>query len=432
MIDLRLLRDEPDRFRRGAQLKRYDPAVVDAALDADRRRVEAQREHDRLRAEQNAAGKDVGKLKGDEKQAAIAALADLKERVRAEDERQKLAQIELDAALAVIPLPPDDDVPVGRDETDNVIVRHVGTPRSFDFEPKSHIDLAASLNLADFEAGVGLAGSRSYVLLGAGAMLHQAVLRLALDMMTNEHGFTAATVPVIVREAALVGTGFFPAGRDAVYPIEGEDLFLVGTGEVGLTGLYMNRTLDESQLPIRLATTSTCFRREAGTYGKDAAGFYRVHQFDKVEQVVICRADVEESKRWHHTMLGYAEGLLQKLELPYRAVQCCTGDLGVKNASMIDLETFMPSRMKGNDPATAYGETHSASRLYDFQSRRLNLRYKDADGKIQFCHTLNNTVAASPRLLIPILENHQNADGSVTVPSALRPYMNGMERIEAA
>jgi seryl-tRNA synthetase len=187
--------------------------------------------------------------------------------------------------------------------------------------------------------------------------------------------------------------------------------------------------LAEADLPLKLTAVSTCFRREAGTYGKDTAGLYRVHQFDKCEQVVVCRNDVEESKRWHREMLGYSEELLKRLKLPYRVIQCCTGDIGVKNASMMDIETWMPSREQPGKPDTGYGETHSASRLYEFQARRLNLRYKDKDGKTRFCHTLNNTVVASPRILIPVLENYQNADGSVTIPEVLRPYMGGRERI---
>jgi seryl-tRNA synthetase len=249
--------------------------------------------------------------------------------------------------------------------------------------------------------------------------------------MVHEHDFTAMVVPILVREPALVGTGFFPAGRDAVYHVDpgADEVFLTGTGEVGLTAYHMNEVLDEADLPLKYTTISTCFRREAGTYGKDTAGLYRVHQFDKCEQVVICRSDVEESKRWHREMLGYAEQILQRLKLPYRVIQCCTGDIGVKNASMMDVETWMPSRAQPGDSESGYGETHSASRLYEFQSRRLNLRYKGADGKIRFCHTLNNTVVASPRILIPILENYQNADGSVTVPEILRPFLNGRERI---
>jgi seryl-tRNA synthetase len=247
-------------------------------------------------------------------------------------------------------------------------------------------------------------------------------------MMVHENGFEPMVVPVLVRASAMRGTGFFPAGREQAYRVgelteTGDDeLFLTGTGEVGLTAFHMGEILSERDLPRKMTTWSTCFRREAGTYGKDTAGLYRVHQFDKVEQVVLCAADKDESKRWQKTMLSYSEEILKRLELPYRLMQCCTGDLGPKNASMIDVEAWMPSRQ-------AYSETHSASRLYDFQARRCNIRYKTADGKVQFVHTLNNTVIATPRILIPILENHQNADGSVTIPAALRGYMGGMEQI---
>jgi seryl-tRNA synthetase len=277
------------------------------------------------------------------------------------------------------------------------------------------------------------------VLTGDGMRLHQSVLRFALDFITNQHGFSPMSVPVIVREECMVGTGFFPAGREQAYQIEeskresgGKDLFLTGTGEVGLMGLHQDEILDADSLPLKYCTVSTCFRREAGAAGKDTAGLYRIHQFDKVEQVVICRADEQESRGWHKKMIAIVEELLQKLELPYRLLQCCTGDLGVKNADMVDIESWMSGRgAPGSDgsPTGAYGETHSASRLYDFQCRRLNMRYKDAEGQSVFCHSLNNTVLASPRILIPILEMYQNADGTVTVPAALRPYMTGHERI---
>ena len=255
-------------------------------------------------------------------------------------------------------------------------------------------------------------------------------------MMTHQHGFTAMNVPVLVRESAMRGTGFFPGGREQAYRVgevgelAEEERFLTGTAEVGLTAFHMDEVLDEADLPKKYTAFSTCFRREAGTYGKDTAGIYRVHQFDKCEQVVICRNDIAESQRWHQMMLGYSEQLLQMLKLPYRVIHCCTGDIGIKNAAMFDVETWMPSRFDGKNPASGYGETHSASRLYDFQARRLNLRYKDKEGKIRFCHTLNNTVVASPRILIPILENYQTPDGGVTIPDALRPYLNGRERIE--
>ena len=428
MIDLKDLRENPDRYRRGVQRKHMD-VDVDALLKLDEQRREQQQAFETLRAEQNVASKAIGKASPDERPAKIAAVGELKAQVQAADEKAKALTAEVDALALHVPQPPDDDVPDGVGEQDNVVVEYVGQRRDFGFEPKSHIELCESLGLADFKAGVKLAGSRMYVLKGAGALLHNAVTRMAMDMMTGEHGFTAAYVPVIVREETLVGTGFFPSHREAVYHIPDDDLFLVGTGEVGLTGLHMNEVLREEDLPLKYVTTSTCFRREAGTYGKDTAGFYRVHQFDKVEQVVLCKNDEAESRRWHKTMLGYAETMLQRLDIPYRKLQCCAGDLGPKNADMIDLESYMPSRQQGDDPETAYGETHSASRLYDYQARRLNVRYKTADGQTKFVHTLNNTVIANPRILIPILENHQNADGSVTVPEALRPYMNGLDVI---
>jgi seryl-tRNA synthetase len=271
---------------------------------------------------------------------------------------------------------------------------------------------------------VKLAGSRSYFLTGMGTLLHLGVLRLAFDMMV-ERGFLPMTVPVLVREEAMTGTGYFPIGREQAYTMSDDQppTFLVGTAEVSLTAYHMNETLDERILPRKYVALSSCFRREAGTHGKDTAGLYRVHQFDKVEQVVICRNDPAESKRWHYAILEHAEAVLQRLNLPHRVVSVCTGDLGQGQAAKFDIETWMPSR-------ASYGETHSASRFYEFQARRLNMKYRDEEGHVRLCHTLNNTVIASPRILIPILENYQNADGSVTIPHVLRPYVGGQERIE--
>ena len=432
MIDIRDLRENPDKYRRGAQLKGVS-VDIDAILQLDADRLAAQQSFEKLRADQNQASQQIGKLKNPaEKQKAIAAIAALKHSVKEAEDRAKTLDAELTPLLLRVPQPPDEDVPVGKDATDNVVIRHWGEKRVFDFKPRSHIELLEMHDLADFKAGVNIAGSRSYFLKGLGAELHSAVLRFALDMMTREHGFTSMTVPVLVREAAMRGTGFFPAGKDQTYHVDPgseNELFLTGTAEVSLTAYHIDEILDEKALPKKYTAVSTCFRREAGTYGKDTAGLYRVHQFDKCEQVVICRNDVEESKRWHMEMLGYSETLLQRLSIPYRVIHCCTGDIGVKNASMYDIESWMPSRYDGKTDATGYGETHSASRLYEFQARRLNLRYKDTDGKIRFCHTLNNTVVASPRILIPILENHQNADGSITIPEPLRLYLGGRQRI---
>ena len=432
MIDLKDLRERPEVYRRGAELKRV-PVEIDKLLDLDRARVDAMRMFESARAEQNDASKLIGKTKDpSEKKELIATMSEVKARAKEAEEQAKRAESAIMPLLLQIPQPPDDDVPIGKDAADNVVARVVGEPRRFEFKAKSHIELGQSLKIIDFEAGVRLAGSRSYFLKGVGAELHQAVLRMAMELLTREHGFTAMTVPVLVREVAMRGTGFFPAGREQTYAVDAggaddkdteNELFLTGTAEVGLTAYHFDQILDEEDLPKKYTAISTCFRKEAGTYGKDTAGLYRVHQFDKCEQVVICRNDVAESRRWHEAMMGYSEELLTRLKLPYRIIQCCTGDIGVKNAAMFDLETWMPSR---ND----YGETHSASRLYEFQARRLNLRYKDKSGKTRFCHTLNNTVAASPRILIPILENYQNEDGSVTVPDALRPYLGGREKID--
>ena len=431
MVDLKDLRENPEKYRRGAELKgaRVD---IDAILRADEQARSAQRQFEQFRAEQNEASKSISQTKdASEKQAKIARVGELKAQVKTSEEQWKAATADLDKLLLQVPQPPDDDVPVGKDASENVVLYRWGQPRKFDFKPKTHIELGEALGILDFAAGVRLSGTRSYFLKGAGAQLHSAALRLAMDLMVNEKGFTPMSVPVLVRDEAMRGTGFFPAGREQTYHVAEDDLFLTGTGEVGLTAYHMGETLDEKDLPRKYTTVSTCFRREAGTYGKDTAGLYRVHQFDKCEQVVICKNDVAESKRWHQEMLSYSEEVLKRLNLPYRVIQCCTGDLGVKNASMMDVETWMPSRQNPKDPDSGYGETHSASRLYEFQARRLNLRYKGADGKLRFCHTLNNTVAASPRILIPILENYQNADGSVTIPEALRPYMNGKDRIVA-
>jgi seryl-tRNA synthetase len=462
MIDIKALRENPEKFKEGCRRKNFK-IDIDHVLTLDGRRRALQSERERLRAEQGKVEKElgpqIGKLAGALKKAADegeraklqAELDDLKikpaafkaEITRLDAEITQL-EPEIRELVLAIPLPPDDDVPVGKDAADNVEISRWNPPgfdtgRSFEenrgFKPKSHIELVRDLGLADFERGVKLAGTRSYILSGDGMRLHQAVLRFAVDFMVEQQGFTPMSVPVIVREEAMVGTGFFPAGREQAYLVEeskrggGYDLYLTGTGEVGLMGIHQDEILEEAKLPLKYLTVSTCFRREAGAAGKDTAGLYRIHQFDKVEQVVICRADASESRRWHKTMIGYVEQILRALGIPYRLLQCCTGDLGPKNADMVDIESWMPGRGQGGE----YGETHSASRLYDYQCRRLNMRYRPGGeagkGETTFCHSLNNTVLASPRFLIPLLEIHQNADGSVTIPEPLRKYMGGRERV---
>ena len=463
MIDLKALRQDPARFVAGARDKNIDVDVERlVALDEQLRTLRHDQEGRRAEQKQlsKAVGPEIGRRKGELKKASD----DDREKLEAEISELEAKPLalktdiqRLDNAIAAIepefrelllktPLPADPDVPKGATADDNVEIRR-WNPAWFDpaksfaenkgFAPRSHIDLMLEHGMVDFERAVKMAGTRHYVLTGDGMRLHQAALRCAFDLITNEHGFRPSSVPVIVREECMVGTAFFPSGRDQAYHIEeskrgsGHDLFLTGTGEVGLMGLYADEILDADDLPIQLATVSTCFRREAGAAGKETAGLYRIHQFDKVEQVVICRADEAESRAWHERMIGIVEELLQRLELPYRLLQCCTGDLGPKNADQIDVECWMPSRGEdGPDgiPSGVYGETHSASRLYDYQCRRLNMRYR-ADGKTVFCHSLNNTVLASPRVLIPIVEMYQNADGTITVPEVLRPYMGGMVTI---
>ena len=366
MIDLKHLREAPDHYREGCRKKNIH-ADIDRilALDAERRSLQSRA--DALKAEQNRIAKEtgpqIGKLQGAIKSAApadkprlegeLAELkarpARLKEEITALDAQVATLDPELNALLLAVPLPPDADVPVGTSSDDNIQLRVWNPPArdglpAFDaskpfesqrgFKPKSHLELIRDLHLVDFERGVKIAGSRSYVLTGDGMRLHNAVLQFAFDFITRRHGFRATSVPVVVREETMVGTGFFPAGREQAYHIEesrrgsSHDLFLTGTGEVGLMAIHMDEILDESQLPLKYATVSTCFRREAGAAGKDTAGLYRIHQFDKVEQVVICRADEQESRRWHKEMIGIVEQLLQTLGLPYRLLQCCTGDLG--------------------------------------------------------------------------------------------------------
>ncbi len=478
MIDLKALRNDPERFKDGCRKKNSD-VDIDLLLRLDTQRRDLMSRAETLRGEQKKLAKEsgpkIGQLSGRLKsaqgddRAALeaeisqlkAAPAKLKERIAALEVQLNEVTPQLESILLRVPLPPDPDVPVGASSDDNVELRR-WAPEGWDweksfeqnrgFKPKTHIELCADLGLADFPRGVKLAGSRSYILTGMGMRLHQAVLRYALDFMVDRNGFTPMSVPVLVREEAMVGTGFFPGGRDQAYHIEetsrggGADMFLTGTGEVGLMGLHQNEILDEGDLPLRYVTVSTCFRREAGAAGKDTAGLYRIHQFDKVEQVVICRADEQESRDWHQKMLGYVEDFVQSLGLPYRLLQCCTGDLGAKNADMIDIECWMPGRSAlradapddsptapNTPPAGEFGETHSASRLYDYQCRRLNMRTRPGGaggkGETVFCHSLNNTVAASPRILIPILEIFQNKDGSVSVPEVLRPYLGGLDRI---
>jgi len=427
MIDIKLIRDDPELVKKAARDKNMT-VDIDRILEVDRRRRALETEWNDLRYQQNQTGERIAKAPKEEKAALSKAMGQLKNRLKEIDAEREKIDADLRELMLLVPQIPDPAAPIGRDASGNIEVRRVGKPKlpaDLGFEPKDHLELGLALGIIDVDRGVKIAGSRNYVLRGLGAQLHEAVLRLAWDLML-ERGFLPLTVPVLVDDKLMYGTGFFPLHRDEVYLCERDGQSLVGTAEVPVTGYHSDEILDEAELPKLYFARSTCFRREAGAAGKDTRGLYRIHFFDKIEQVVVCKAEAAESEKWHNAIVANSEAMLQRLELPYRVMEVCTGDMGQGKVRMYDIETWMPSRAD-------YGETHSASRFHDFQARRLNLRYRRSDtGKPDFCHTLNNTVIASPRILIPLLELNQNADGSVTIPTALRKYMNGVERITPA
>lgn len=355
---------------------------------------------------------------------AVAQVKEQAKRVNGElaEREQQLAETETAyrELMENVPNIVSDDTPIGDSDADNVELKRVGAPPDFDFEAKDHVALGEAMKLFDMPRGVKVAGTRNYFLTGAGLYLHRAVQQLAIDLLA-ERQYTVMDVPLIVREEALMRTGFFPQGRDQTYELTGGGGWLAGTAEVPLVAYYSDEIVDVSE-PIRLAAVSNCYRKEAGSAGRDVRGLYRVHQFAKVEQVILCKNDLAVAEQMMREITANAEELMRLLELPYRLVAVCTGDLSLKNYEQYDIETWMPSR-------GSYGETHSSSLLLDFQARRSNIRYRDEDGQLQYCYTLNNTAVATPRILIPLLENHQRADGSVYIPPALRKYMNGLEEL---
>ncbi len=421
MIDIKQIRDNPEKFKKAAKDKNFD-VNIDTLLALDEQIREVKKQLQDIATEKNQIGKSIPKLEGTEKAIKLDRLSELKNLEILINSNIKNLQPEFDELMQLVAQPADDDVPLGKDDTENVEIRKEGEIRHFDFEPKDHVQLGLALGIIDIERGVKLAGTRNYILKGDGALLHWAVLRFAMDFMVDKR-YIPMSVPLLMKDEAMKGTGYYPGSEDQTYRMEKDQLNLAGTAEVPLTAYRMGEILSAEELPLKYVALSSCFRREAGAAGKDTYGLYRIHQFDKVEQVVICQNSIEESNKFHNEILANAEAVMQALELPYRVANVCTGDLGRGQVKKFDIEAWMPSR--GN-----YCETHSASKFYEFQARRMNLRYKDATTKKnQFCHTLNNTVIASPRILIPLLELYQHADGSITIPKPLRPYMNGKETI---
>lgn len=420
MLDIDFIRENADDVKRAAETKGFD-VEIDPLLEVDERRRELIQETDQIRQRRNEVSDAIPEASEEERPELIEEGRELKEQVKELEDELNDVKAEYERLMLKVPNVPLDEVPVGDDEPDNEVLRTHGEPPDFDFEPKDHEELGEELGIIDKERAIKFAGSRSYLLKGAGAQLEMAVMRLAIDTLVEE-GFEPVVGPVMVNEKAMRGTGWFPYQRDNAYHIEKDDKYLVGTSEVYLMSTHADEILDEEDLPIQMSAKSPCFRREAGSAGRDVRGVYRVHQFTKVEQAVICKDDPSESREFHRTILGNAEDLMQKLDLPHRIATACTGETGLGQVLKHEIETWMPSR-------DAYCETHSCSSLYDFQARRSGIRYRDEDGEIQHCYTLNNTMAASPRILIPLLECNQNEDGSVTIPKALRPYMGGKERI---
>ncbi len=418
MLDAKFIRDNQTAVRKAAEQKGVDFDVEGVVALADEVRalqVEVD-EGQRLRREISNQFR-TSDTEGREQLRRRAAEND--DTLR--DNRAALAEARgrLNELLLLAPNIPWEGAPVGAGEEDNVVIREWGRVPEFDFEPKDHVELLEARGWADFERARNAAGDRAYSLKSQAVLLERALHSLALDTLVGQE-FELVSVPVLVQKEALVGTGFLPGHGEEIYYLERDDLYLAGTAEVGLVGMSSNTIFDGKDLPLRYAGISPCFRREVGSASRDVRGLLRVHQFEKVEQFVICEADAEESARWHDRLLATAESILQRLELAYQVVETCTGDMGLGKFRMNDINTWFPS-------LGIYRETHSCSTLHDWQARRAGIRYRDAEGTVRFAHTLNNTAVATPRLLAAFVENHQRPDGTVALPEALRPYLSGRE-----
>ena len=414
MLDIKFIRENKDIVAAGAKKKRVD-VDLGKLLSLDDKRRELQAKIDERRAEQNVASNAIASAKADtERQAIISKMQDVKETLRLEEESMQEILKEWRTLMVQVPNVPDVSVPDGESDTDNKEVRAWGEIPTFDFEPKSHTELLLLHDMADYERGAKVAGFRGYFLKNDGARLVWALHHFVEERFV-QLGFTPMVVPSVVRREAFVGTGYLPQSEEDLYKTQDGD-YLAGTAEVATMGYYMDEMLEKKDLPLKFVSFSPCFRREAGSHGKDTKGIFRIHEFLKYEQVVLCEANHEESVKWHEELTKNAEELLQALALPYHVVINCGADLGLGQVKKYDIEAWMPSEKK-------YRETHSSSYFHDFQTRRLNIRYRDDGGVVRYVHSLNNTALATPRILCQIVENNQQADGSITIPQALRGYM---------
>ncbi len=389
---------------------------IDRILELDKIRRDLIQKNQKLREERNALAKnkvdDSVKKRGKE----------IKEELKGIEESLKKTEEELNKLISFVPNVPLDEVPVGKNTDDNVEIKKWGKITKFDFEPKSHIELGKNLDLIDFERGAKVSGFRGYFLKNAAAQLHFAILFYVFNKLIKK-GYTPIIAPAIVKGFTLFGAGQFPWGEQEVYKLNDNDAYLAGTAEVPVTSYYASEILDEKGLPKKFVALSPCFRREAGSYGKDLKGLYRLHEFWKIEQVFIGKNDMLEAKKLHEELQKNSEEILQDLNLPYRVLLMCTGDMGEPQVKKFDIETWMPSR-------NGYGETMSNSIMGDFQTRRLKIKYRNKTGQTEYCFSLNNTALASPRILIAILENYQQKDGSIVIPKVLQSLV-GFEKIKA-
>ena len=435
MLDIKFIRDNQDKLKETIKNKNVD-LDLDQLLDLDAKRRTLLAEVETLQSTKNSFSKEIAGLSAEDKEAKLLEMKELD--TRQTELKEDLRKIDEDYTRLMLFVPniPSPESPIGKDDSENVPwsywseqtgvvdpkdedkVKEV--PTKFDFEPKDHVALVKDLDLADFERGTEVSGFRGYYLKNELVLIQNALFAHAVNKLRTK-GFTIMQTPTLVREFALVGSGHFPAGRAEVFQVGNaakledetkEQTFLAGTSEPSLIAYYADQILEAHQLPIQIAGISPCYRSEVGSYGKDAKGLYRVKEFQKVEQVIICKADINEGDKWLETLREISQEILQDLKLPHRVLNICTGDMGAGKYKMYDIETWMPGR-------NSYGETHSDSNLTDWQARRLNIRYRDTDGTIKYAFTLNNTAVASPRILIPILENYQQADGSVKVPEVL-------------
>lgn len=416
MLDIAYIRENTEKVKQGIKNKNLNPEIVDQLLASDTKRRELIGQIEVLRAQRNKLNDQLKSARTPE---LIEESVNLKTELETLEPELRQTEEELNILLLQVPGIALDEAPVGKDSTGNVVIRTWGEVPKFDFSPKTHIELGESLEIIDFERGSKVAGFRGYYLKNEAVMLQFALMQFTLQKFIAK-GYTPVTPPVILKKRSFINTGHFPWGEKETYKFvseKGEDeTYLAGTAEVPLVSMYQDEVFNEKDLPIRMIGFSPCFRKEAGSYGKDTKGVFRVHEFVKTEQVVICKNDLDESRKLHEEMMALTEEIAQDLKLPYRVLNMCTGDMGEPQAKKYDLEAWMPGR-------NGWGELGSDSIMLDFQSRRANIRYKDTQNQMHYVHMLNNTASNSPRWLVAILENYQQADGSVKIPEVLVPFM---------